>query len=202
MNGALQLRSTQLPSSYQRFVWRQQPREEEGSAGKPARTSEDATNPLTGRGIHFPSYGVLGSQASNSFLAFCCCLFCFLIFFFLLCYKLQCNFENSVSDCPTHPSSSRAGGKKSDLGFHQDSSTEEWIDQDAFKCPQLLSAEECRRGICQTSVVVSRCLVPLGKKLKEPLGDKQQGPTHQRGPIRGKAAWLTLMLTWMKEGTE
>lgn len=43
---------------------------------------------------------------------------------------------------------------------------------------------------------------PWGKKIKEPLGDKQQRPTHQRGPILGKATWLTLMLTWREEGTE
>ena len=50
------------------------PLKEEGSAREPARTSEDATNPVAVRGIHFPSYGVLGSQASNSFLGFYCCL--------------------------------------------------------------------------------------------------------------------------------
>ena len=43
---------------------------------------------------------------------------------------------------------------------------------------------------------------PGGKKIKEPLGEKQQRPIHQRGPILGKATWLTLMLTWREEGTE
>ena len=97
---------------------------------------------LLGEASTFLPVGCWGARHQIAFWVFV--VVCFLIFFFLLCYKLQCDFENSVSDCPTHPSSSRPGGKKSDPGFHQDSSTVEWINQDAFKCLQFLSAEECR----------------------------------------------------------